>query len=149
MICNPINELHPDNFHLFANNLIAPFAVTVNGFGFTTSTVKTEQDFILISSMFPDFIWPQKAVLTAYLNDTEILSEALTLAASEEEDNVFLASIADNYLDLAMQEGDVLEVVLVVTDNLGRTEQFVNRAEIVHGYLEQQEEAAPVISAGN
>ncbi len=46
-------------------------------------------------------------------------------------------------------EGDVLEVALVVTDNLGRTEQFVDRAVIEGGQLERQEGGSSVISAGN
>lgn len=142
---NPICELHPDNFRLYADNLIAPFAVTVKGFGFTTATAKAEQTLVLIRSSFPDFIWPDEAVLTAYVNDREIMSEALTVAASEKEDNVFLASIKDSYYDLTMKEGDVLEVVLAVTDNLGRTEQFVDRGVIIDGHLEHQEGAVPVI----
>lgn len=149
VIQTPIYELHPDNFHLYARNLIVPFAVTVKGFGITTSTAKAEQAYIVIESIFPDFFWPEKAELTAYVNDVEVMSEIMTIAPSKREEQVFNASIQDTYYDLTLKEGDVLEVVLVVTDNLGRTEQFSDCVDVQDGELQRKPAAAPVISVDN
>ena len=143
---NPIHELHPDNFHLFAYNLSSPFAITVNNMSPAKPTVRAEWARIKIMSIFPDFIWPKKAVLTAYINGSEIMNESLTVTPSEQEAQVFTAFIQDFYYDLTMREGDVLDVVLTVTDNLGRTEQFTDRTTVERGQLERQESAAPVIA---
>ena len=148
VIPTPIHELHPDNFHLYARNLITPFAISYKGFGFSSSTAKAEQAYIVIESIFPDFFWPEKAVLTASVNNVEIMSEVMTIAPSTREKQMFNASIQNNYYDLTLKDGDTLEVVLVVTDNLGRTEQFSDSVNMQDGELQRKPAAAPVAPVG-
>ena len=143
---NSIHELHPDNFHLYARNLTTPFAITVKGFNFSDTTSKGERAYIIIESIFPDFIWPEKAELTAYINDVEVMSETMTITPSEREKQVFHASIQDVYHDLTLKNGDVLKVVLAVTDNLGRTEQYSDSIGVQDGKLQRKPAEAPVIS---
>ena len=145
----PIYELHPDNLHLYARDLTAPFAFTTKGFGITAKTSRAEQAYIVIESVFPDFFWPEKATVTAYVNDTEVMSEVMTITPSGQENQVFHASIRDTYYDLTLENGDTLEIVLVVTDNLGRTERFTTGSMIVQkGELQRKPTASPVIQIG-
>lgn len=148
IIQTPIHELHPDNFNLYARNLTTPFAITTKGFGITKSTVKAEQAYIIIESIFPDFFWPEKAVVTAYVNDAEVMSEVMTITPSEREKQVFNASIQNTYYDLMLEDGDTLEIVLVVTDNLGRTEQYADSVNVQNGELVRKPEEAPVVPVG-
>ena len=148
VIPTPIYELHPDNFHLYARNLIAPFAITTKGFAITTETVKAEQSYINIDSVFPAFFWPEKAELTAYVNDVEVMNEIMTIAPSEREENSFNASIKDTYYELTLENGDTLEIVLVVTDNLGRTKQYADSMNVQNGRLQRKPAAAPVAPVG-
>lgn len=124
VIQNPIHELHPDNFHLYAHNLITPFVITAKHFGVTTQTAKPEQAYILIGSAFPDFFWPETAEVAAYVNDAMVMRETMIITPSEREEQIFNASIPNTYYELTLKDGDTLEIVLVVTDNLGRTEQY-------------------------
>lgn len=144
----PIYELHPDNFHLYARNLNAPFAITTKGFAITTETVKAEQSYINIDSVFPAFFWPEKVELTAYVNDVEVMNEIMTITPSEREEQVFNASIKDTYYELTLENGDTLEIVLVVTDNLGRTEQYADSMNVQDGKLQRKPAAAPVVPVG-
>ena len=149
VIPTPIHELHPDNFHLYARNLTTPFAVTIKGFGITTQTAKAEQAYIVIESIFPDFFWPEKAEVTAYVNDVEVMSEVMTITPSGREKQVFNASIKDTYYDLTLENGDTLEIVLVVTDNLGRTKQFTTDSmSVQNGELQRKPAEAPVVPVG-
>ena len=149
VIPTPIYELHPDNFHLYARNLIAPFAITTKGFAITTETVKAEQSYINIDSIFPDFFWPEKAEVTAYVNDVEVMSEIMTITPSGREKQVFNASIKDAYYDLTLENGDTLEIVLVVTDNLGRTQHFTTDSmSVQNGELQRKPAEAPVVPVG-
>lgn len=148
VIPTPIHELHPDNFHLYARNLTTPFAITTKGFGITTETARAEQAYVIIESVFPDFFWPEKAELTAYVNDVEVMSEVMTIAPSEREKQVFNASIKDTYYELTLENGDTLEIVLVVTDNLGRTEQYEDSMNVQDGKLQRKPAAAPVVPVG-
>lgn len=148
VIPTPIYELHPDNFHLYARNLIAPFAITTKGFAITTEAVKAEQSYINIDSVFPDFFWPEKAELTAYVNDVEVMNEIMTIAPSEREEQVFNASIKDTYYELTLENGDTLEIVLVVTDNLGRTKQYADSMNVQDGRLQRKPAEAPVAPVG-
>lgn len=145
---NPIYELHPDNFRLHAYNLTTPFAITVKGFAVSTSTAKAERAYIEIASMIPDFFWPEKAVLKAYVNGEEVMSETMTIIESDREYNVFLASIKDTYYDITLKEGDEMKVELTVTDNLGREEQFFNYTRVKDGQLEREAENAPTVIVG-
>lgn len=149
VIQTPLYELHPDNFHLYARNLTTPFAITTKGFGITSQTAKAEQAYIVIESIFPDFFWPEKAEVTAYVNDVEVMSEVMTIAPSGREKQLFNASIKDTYYDLTLENGDTLEIVLVVTDNLGRTEQFTTDSMSVQdGELQRKPAAAPMAPVG-
>ena len=149
VIPTPLYELHPDNFHLYARNLIAPFVITTKGFAITSQTVRAEQSYINIESIFPDFFWPEKAEVTAYVNDVEVMSEIMTITPSGREKQVFNASIKDTYYDLTLENGDTLEIVLVVTDNLGRTEQYTTEAMTVqNGVLQRKPAEAPVVPVG-
>lgn len=141
-----ISELHPENFNLFAGDLMAPFAITTRSFGVTYTTSKAEQEFIKIFSVFPKFICPEKAVLTAYVNDEEVFSEEMTITPHPSEKGQHLASIENYYFDLTLQEGDSLKVVLLVTDNLGRTEEFVEGGTVKDGRLERGGVTTPVIT---
>lgn len=149
MLQTPIYELHPDHFRLYARNLTTPFAITTKGFGFSDTTSKAEQAYIIIESVFPDFCWPEKAELTAYVNDAEVMNEVMTIMPSGREAHVFYASIQDTYCDLTLKDGDVLEITLVVTDNLGRTEQFSDSMGVQDGELQRKPAAAPVVPIGN
>lgn len=148
VIQTPIHELHPDNFHLYARNLTTPFVITTKGFGITKETAKAEQAYIIIESIFPDFFWPEKAELTAYVNDVEVMSEIMTITPSVREEQVFNASIKNTYYDLTLEDGDTLEIVLVVTDNLGRTEHYTDSVNVQNGELVRRPEEAPVVPVG-
>lgn len=148
VIPTPIHELHPDNFHLYARNLTTPFAITTKGFGITAETAKAEQAYIVIESIFPDFFWPEQAEVTAYVNDVEVMSEVMTITPSGREEQVFNASIKDTYYDITLENGDTLEIVLVVTDNLGRTEQYTDSVNVQNGELVRRPEEAPVVPVG-
>ena len=141
----PIYELHPDNFHLYARNLTVPFAVTVKSFGMTTVTTKAEQAYLIIESIFPDIFWPEKAELTACINNNEVMSEIMTIAPSGREEQVFNASIQDTYYDVTLKDGDVLEIVLEVTDNFGRKERYMDSIIVQDGELQRKPAEAPVI----
>ena len=133
-----------------SGSLITPFAITTKGFGITSQTAKAEQAYIVIESIFPDFFWPEKAEVTAYVNDVAVMSEVMTITPSGREKQVFNASIKDTYYDLTLENGDTLEIVLVVTDNLGRTEQFTTESMSVQdGELQRKPAAAPVAPIGN
>lgn len=141
-----IYNLHPDVFRLVAYNLTEPFAISFHGFGSSVSTSKGEQAFVSISSPHSDFLWPEKVVMTATMNGEELFREELILQKSEWEANVFLGSIPDTYLDVSMKNGDVLEVSVTITDNYGRTEQYLDNVAIKNGKVERAPTAAPVIS---
>lgn len=140
-------KLHPENFRLYAGDLMAPFAVTIRSFGVTYTTSKAEREYINIHSVFPKFIRPEQAVITAYVNGEEVFSEEMTISENPNEKNQFRASIENYYFDLTLKEGDSMEVVLLVTDNLGRTEQLSGWGIVENGHLERGEESAPVVSA--
>ena len=145
----PLYELHPDNFHLYARNLITPFAITTKGFGTTSKNVRAEEVYIAIESIFPDFFWPEKAEVTAYVNDVEVMSEIMAITPSGREKQVFNASIKDTYYDLTLENGDTLEIVLVVTDNLGRTQHFTTDSmSVQNGELQRKPAEAPVVPVG-
>lgn len=141
-----IYHLHSDNFRLSAYNLTTPFAITVKGLVGSTSTAKAERAYIDIMSAIPELVWPEKAVVTAYINDEEIMNETMSITVSDREEQVYWASIENVYCDLTMKNGDVLKIVLEVTDNMGRTEQFVDSRGIKDGELERVPQEAPVIS---
>ncbi len=144
-----IYDLHPDLFRLTSYNLTAPFAIAFKGFGGSVSTTKAEEVYVSIASPHADFIWPEKAVLTAEMNGEELFREELQLRKSDREANVFLGSIQDTYFDVIMKNGDILEVSVTITDNYGRTEQFLDNIAIKNGRVERAPSAAPVISVGD
>lgn len=142
-----IYSLHPDNFRLWADSITTPFAITTKGFGMVSMTSKGERAGIHIMSTYPEYIRPEKAVLTAWLNDQQIFSEEMTLAfEGEGKDNGdWLATIKDNYFDITMKNGDRLTVQLTVTDSLGRTQQFDDAVGVQNGNVERAPGVAPAI----
>ena len=148
-LVDQIHDLHPEHFRLTAYNLTAPFAVSSKFMGGAVSTTRAEEVYVSISSPHSEFIWPEKAVLTASLNGEEIFREELKLQESERERNIFLGSIQDTYFAVSMKNGDVLEVAVTMTDNFGRTEQFQDNIAIRDGRIEHAPIAAPVVPVGN
>ena len=142
-----IYDLHPDRFHLNAYNLTAPFAVTVKGFGTSASTSVAEKAFIVIESGFPDLFRPEKAELRAFVNNTEIMREELTITPSKREKGLFNASMNDGFYKLTMKNGDTLSIRLTVTDNLGRTEEVFESIAIKDGEFSNYPITAPMIPA--
>ncbi len=144
-----IYDLHPEHFQLTAYNLMAPFAISTKGFGSAVSTTKAEEVFVSISSPHADFVWPENAVITAEMNGEELFREELRLRKSDRDAHVFLGAIDDTYFDVSMKNGDKLEVSVTVTDNYGRTEQFLENVAVKDGRLERSPVAAPVIVVGD
>ena len=130
-----VYALHPDSFSLVTGELMEPFAITMKSFAVTYTTSKAEQAYIKIFSTYPQFIWPEEAVITAYLNGEELFSEKMTVTEDPEKTGRYLASIQDYYYDITLKEGESLEVTLLVTDNLGRTEQFAESITVENGNL--------------
>ena len=145
-----IYSLHPDNFQLWADSITTPFAITTKGFGMVSMTSKGEWAGIHIMSTYPEYIRPEKAVLTAWLNGQQVFSEEMTLTfEGEGKDNGdWLATIKDDYFDITMKNGDRLTVRLTVTDSLGRTQQFDDAVGVQNGNVERTPAAAPAIPAG-
>ena len=141
-----IGDLHPDNFRVYTGGIITPFAITIKSFGTTYSTARAEQTFIDILSVFPEFLWPEEAVITAYVNNEEVFSEKMMLEPHPNEKDRYLASIKNYYHDLTFKNGDSLTVVLLVTDNLGRTEEIAEGGIVVDGRFEHQPVAMPAVS---
>lgn len=149
VVQTPIYELHPDNFHLYARNLTTPFAITAKSFGLASETARAEQAYILIESVFPNFFWPEKAEVAAYVNDVEVMREAMSITPSEREKQVFHASLQNTYYDLTLKDGDTLEIVLVVTDNLGRAERYTTDSMCMQdGQLRSKPAPVPVTPVG-
>jgi hypothetical protein len=149
VVQTPIYELHPDNFHLYAHNLTTPFAITAKSFGLASQTARAEQAYILIESVFPNFFWPEKAEVAAYVNDVEVMREAMSITPSGREEQVFHAALQNTYYDLTLKDGDTLEIVLAVTDNLGRTERYTTDSmSMQHGQLRGKPAPVPVTPVG-
>lgn len=149
VVQTPIYELHPDNFHLYAHNLTTPFAITAKSFGLASQTARAEQAYILIESTFPHFFWPEKAEVAAYVNDVEVMREAMSITPSGREEQVFHAALQNTYYDLTLKDGDTLEIVLAVTDNLGRTERYTTDSMCMQdGQLRSKPAAVPFAPAG-
>ena len=144
-----IHDLHPEHFRLTAYNLTAPFAISSKFMGGSASTSRAEEVFVSISSPHSEFVWPENAILTASLNGEEMFREELQMQRSERERHIFLASIQDTYFDVSMKNGDSLEVTVTITDNFGRTEQFLDHIAIRNGRIERAPAAAPVNPIGN
>lgn len=138
-----LHTLDEDNFKLYAYNLTVPFAITTRSFGVERSTARAEQAFVDIMSAYPNKFYPTKAHILAYINDEEVFAEDMTITQSEDDTQSFCASIKDNYFEVIMKEGDAFRVVLDVTDNLGRSEQFVESGKVVDGWLEREALAVP------
>ncbi len=139
-----IYSLHPDSFILNAYNLTVPFAVTIRGFGTTSTTVRAEGAGVTITSSYPEIFRPIHAEMRAYVNDTEILCEVLTITPSGRDKGVFVAELQSGYYDLTLKNHDKLSVRLTVTDNLGRSEEFFEYAIASDGDLMSPPVAVPM-----
>ena len=112
-------------------------------------TSKGERAGIHIMSTYPEYIRPEKAVLTAWLNDQQIFSQEMTLTFEGEGkyNGDWLATIKDDYFDITMKNGDRLTVQLTVTDSLGRTQQFDDAVAVQNGTVERTPTAVPAMPA--
>ena len=70
----------------------------------------------------------------------------MIITQNPNEKGQHLASIENYYFDLTLNEGDSLEIVLLVTDNLGRTEELVEGSTVKDGHLVPGTVTAPVIT---
>ena len=140
-----IYSLHPESFELYAHSIMTPISITTKSFGVTNMTSKAEQAFVQIRSDFPKLVWPEEAVITAYVNDEEVFSEKRVLEPYPGEKGDYRASIKNYYHDLTLTEGDSLTVVLLLTDNLGRTEEIVEGGTVKNGRFGQLPTTAPAI----
>ena len=140
-----LHTLDEDNFKLYAYNLTVPFAITTRSFGVERTTARAEQAFVDIMSAYPNIFSPVSAHISAYINDEEVFAENMTITQSEDDTQSFCAAIKDDYFEVVLKEGDAFKVVLDVTDNLGRTEQFVESGKVVDGWLERESLAVPAI----
>ena len=140
-----IYSLHPENFQLYADNIITPFAITTKSFGVTNMPAKAEQAFVMIHTGLSEHIWPEDAVITAYVNDEKVFSEKMVLEPNPNNRDQYRASIENYYHDLTLKEGDSLTVVLLLTDNLGRTEEIVEGGTVKDGRFGQLPTTAPAI----
>lgn len=138
-------SLDEDNFKLYAYNLTTPFAITTRSFGVERSTSRAERAFVDIMSAYPEIFRPVKAHISAYVNDVEVFAEDMTIEQSEDDTESFRASIEDDYFELTLKEGDTFKVLLLATDSLGRTEEFVENGKIVEGWLEHVAMAVPAV----
>ncbi|MBQ2866676.1 MAG: helix-turn-helix transcriptional regulator [Clostridia bacterium] len=142
-----IYGLSPESFCLSAYNLTVPFAITAKGPGITTTTVRAEDEHIQIYSAHPEYVYPEKAVLIAYINDDLLIKETLNIAHSEKSDKIFNAALKDEYYSVTLKNGDKLSVRLTVTDNLGRVEEFFDSTEVKDGELLRTPIEVPAIPA--
>ena len=143
-------ELHPENFQLQVYNVMMPFAITAKATNITSVTVKSESPHVDIYTLYPQLFRPEKAVLTATVNGKTVFSEEMQLPETADEQGDYAATIRDGYFDMTLAVGDKLEVRLEVTDNLGRTQTFVEGGTVVHERgngprLEHTPMAAPVV----
>lgn len=135
---------HPDNFRLEAYNLTRPFSVTISRLGSTSVSVDSSSTGIDILSGYSDSLWPEEATLTAWLNEKEVYSETLTITRWEEDSDIFRATPAGGYCEITMKNGDSLRVMLRVTDNFGRTQEFWSSAKVENGSF-QRDESTPIV----
>jgi len=138
-------HLHPDSFKLDAYDLLKPFIITISRFGLTSITAQGEHAYVDILSAYPDLYWPEEAVITAYLNKEAIFTEAMNITQSEDSRDMFCAAIQDKYYEVTLKEGDSFIVVVRVTDNLGRVEEFTHSGTVNDGVLRQQPMEAPAV----
>ena len=139
-----IYSLHPDSMCLNAYNLTVPFAVTIKGFGATTTSIRAEDAAVTITSAFPEIFRPVHTEMRAYVNDTEILCEAMTITQSGRDKGMFAAELPSGYHAITLKNHDKLSVRLTVTDNLGRSEEFFEYAIASDGDLMRPPMVAPI-----
>lgn len=138
-------SFHPDSFWLEAYNLMTPFLITVKGAGATTVTAEGGQAYIDILSVYPEFSWPEKAEITAWVNGKEVFSDLMVITQSEESTDLFCAALTGKYFELTLKESDEFQVMVRVTDNLGRVQEFWEGAVVEDGRLDRQPISAPVV----
>lgn len=138
-------SFHPDSFWLEAYNLMTPFLITVKGAGTTTVTAEGGQAYIDILSVYPEFSWPEKAEITAWVNGEEVFSDLMVITQSEETTDLFCAALTGKYFELTLKESDEFQVMVRVTDNLGRVQEFWEGAVVEDGRLDRQPISAPVV----
>jgi len=141
-----IYYLHPDNFSLYAENLMAPFTVTVKGRFSSTQSVRAEEACITLSSPMPEHIFPAESHVSVYVNDEEVFSENLDF--THLKGGEFRAFLSCGYFEIVLTEGDRLEVILTVTDNLGRISEFSDGGAAGSGGFDRTPMAVPAKPMG-
>lgn len=135
-----IYSLHPDSFRLEAYNLMKPFQFSIG----RSQTATAETAYVDIYSAYPELFWPETVAITAWVNGKEIFSENMTITQSEDSTDQFCAFIDGYYHKVSLTEGDEFVVMVRVTDNLGRTEEFTAGGIVEDWYLQRTEMAAPI-----
>ena len=138
-------SFHPDSFQLMAYNLMKPFLITIKRGGMTTITAEGEQVYIDILSGHPEIYWPEEAEITAWVNGEEVFSRELVITPSEESKDMFCATFTGKYYELTLKENDEFQVMVRVTDNFGRVQEFWEGAVVEDGSLDRNPMAAPAV----
>lgn len=141
-----IGSFHPESFYLEAYNLMRPFLITISRRGTTTVTAEGEQAYVDILSAHPKIYWPEQAEITAWVNGKKVFSDHMVITQSEENEELFCAAISVKYYDITMKEGDEFQVMVRVTDNLGRIQEFWEGGVAENGGLERNPMSAPAVS---
>jgi len=138
-------SLHPDSFELEAYNIIRPVRLRLKSyFQDYVTGYADNMAFLEIVSGYPKEVWPERAVITAYVNDALVMETELTLTAGEDE-RTFEGRIADREAHaVELSEGNELVVVVTVTDNLGRVKEFTHAGSIQNISLVEKPIPAPM-----
>lgn len=144
-----IYSFHPESFELDAYNLMRLIKLEVTyrfqtyftGYGDNIAAAE-------IKSNYPEMFRPEQAAVTAFVNDEPVMTAELVLTATEDE-GVYEARMIDRREHaVSVAEGDQLTVVLTVTDNLGRVEEFIHGGTINEGELRTKPTEAPLDRIG-
>lgn len=141
-----IYSLHPDSFELEAYNIIRPVKLRIIRYFQDYVTGYADNiAFLEIVSGYPEEVWPERAVIAAYVNDALVMETELTLTSGEDE-RTFEGRIADREAHgVKLNEGDELVVVVTVTDNLGRVKEFTHGGSVRNGNWIEMPMSAPAV----
>ena len=131
-----IYSLSGENFQLECYNLRVPFKLKISRFGAVSEMAVAEEAYIDIYTNHPGQFWPENARLTAWVNGEKVFSEEMALTQSGDDQGLYLAAIAETYYEVSLKEGDVFEVQLVTTDNLGRVQEVRQTGTVKDGELD-------------
>lgn len=135
-------RLHPEDFQLDAYNLLRLVDLSIT-YRYKTRKFGYSEELgcVELVCAYPNLVWPEKAVLTVRVNGEPVLEETLTL--TENGDSV--AGRLDKALrEISLVELDKLELILTVTDNLGRVKEFTHGGIVNEGELNYPPMTAPI-----